>query len=136
VKPPFTAIDHVQLAMPAGEEQTARNFYSSALGMTEVPKPSELAKRGGCWFQSGSVQIHLEVENNFRAAKKAHPALRCADYDSLMAALRAAGIEVSEAHNIPSVRRCHVHDPFGNRIELIDADLAANGEQLDLNGKK
>jgi catechol 2,3-dioxygenase-like lactoylglutathione lyase family enzyme len=118
---PFTAIDHVQLAMPVGEEEIARRFYVGLLGMTEIPKPPELAKRGGCWFASASVQVHLGVEAEFRPAKKAHPAFRCADYDTMITRLQAAGIEVTEAADIPGVRRCHVHDPFGNRIELISA---------------
>jgi catechol 2,3-dioxygenase-like lactoylglutathione lyase family enzyme len=116
---PFSAIEHVQLAMPAAEEERARGFYRDLLGMTEVPKPVELAKRGGCWFASGSVQIHLGVEADFRPAKKAHPALRCHNYEDLTSRLRAAGIEVAEDENIPGVRRCHVFDPFGNRLELI-----------------
>ena len=120
-KAPFTAIDHVQLAMPAGEEDRARGFYCELLGMSEIPKPAELAKRGGCWFASGAVQIHMGVEADFRAARKAHPALRCADYDGLVAKLREAGVAVTEDGNIPGVRRCHIDDPFGNRIELIHA---------------
>jgi len=118
---PFTAIDHVQLAMPAGAEGTARSFYRDLLGMSEVPKPAELAKRGGCWFESGSVQIHLGVEAEFRPARKAHPALRCGNYDELIAKLRFAGIDVTPDDLIPGVRRCHISDPFGNRIELISA---------------
>jgi catechol 2,3-dioxygenase-like lactoylglutathione lyase family enzyme len=117
----FMAIDHVQLAMPAREEEKARAFYEGVLGMTERPKPRELAKRGGCWFESGGVQLHLGVEGDFRPAKKAHPALRCRDYAVLLKRLRDAGIEVNEPGDIPGVRRCHVHDPFGNRIELIDS---------------
>jgi len=109
----------VQLAMPAGEEERARRFYRDLLGMAEISKPPELAKRGGCWLSSGGVQLHLGVENDFRAAKKAHPALRCFDYDGLTLRLRAAGIETKEDDSIPGVRRCHVFDPFGNRIELI-----------------
>src|SRR5579863_2971083 len=116
----FSAIDHVQLAMPAGEEARARAFYVLALGMVEVAKPAELAKRGGCWFGSGSVHLHLGVEDDFRPARKAHPALRCRDYDSLISRLRQAGVEVREDAAIPGVRRCHISDPFGNRIELID----------------
>ena len=119
VDPTFTAVDHVQLAMPTGEEARARDFYSGLLEMTEVPKPAELAKRGGCWFQAGTVQLHLGVEKDFRPAKKAHPALRCADYDSLIAKLRSASVEITEANHIPGMRRCHIYDPFGNRIELI-----------------
>jgi catechol 2,3-dioxygenase-like lactoylglutathione lyase family enzyme len=116
---PFTIIDHVQLAMPAGAEETARGFYGILLGMAELKKPPELAKRGGCWFESGSVQLHLGVEADSRPAKKAHPALRCRDYDELTSRLRAAAVEVNDDPSIPGVRRCHISDPFGNRIELI-----------------
>jgi catechol 2,3-dioxygenase-like lactoylglutathione lyase family enzyme len=117
--PTFSAIDHVQLAMPAGKEDEARRFYVGLLGMIEIEKPAELKKRGGCWFQSGSVQLHLGVENDFRPARKAHPALRCVDYDRLTARLSSAGHEVVSDPSIPGVRRCHISDPFGNRIELI-----------------
>jgi catechol 2,3-dioxygenase-like lactoylglutathione lyase family enzyme len=115
----FTAIDHVQLAMPVGGEDTARRFYVDVLGMTELPKPPELAKRGGCWFENGNVQIHLGVENDFRPAKKAHPALRCSNYAAFVAHLCSAGMDVNEVDDIPGVRRCHIHDPFGNCIELV-----------------
>jgi catechol 2,3-dioxygenase-like lactoylglutathione lyase family enzyme len=117
----FTAIDHVQLAMPPGQEQAARSFYAGILGMREIPKPAELAARGGCWFVSGDVQIHLGVETDFRPAKKAHPALRCADYDALLDKLHSAAISAHEPNDIPGVRRCHIHDCFGNRIELTAA---------------
>jgi len=116
---PFSAIDHVQLAMPPGKEEAARGFYREVMGMEEMAKPPELAKRGGCWFASGVVQLHLGVEADFRPAKKAHPALRCADYNGLIVRLRSNQIEVAEDTNIPGVRRCHVFDPFGNRLELI-----------------
>jgi catechol 2,3-dioxygenase-like lactoylglutathione lyase family enzyme len=119
VVPTFIAIDHVQLAMPAGAEDEARLFYRDCVGMAEIAKPPELAKRGGCWFESGNVQIHLGVEKDFRPARKAHPALRCRDYVALVEHLRRAGVEVNEVEDIPGVRRCHIYDPFGNRIELI-----------------
>ena len=118
---PFIAIDHVQLAMPPGGEQRARIFSAGVLGMMELPKPPELAKRGGCWFESGGAQLHLGVESDFRPAKKAHPALRCRDYAVLLQRLRDSGIEVIEPQDIPAVTRCHVHDPFGNRLELISS---------------
>ena len=116
---PFSAIDHVQLAMPVDGEERARAFYGSVLGMKEVPKPPELAKRGGCWFECGPVQIHLGVEAEFRPARKAHPALRCLDFEGLIARLKAAGVNVTPDDTIPGVERCHIADPFGNRIELI-----------------
>ena len=105
--------------MPRGGEERARAFYCDLLGMVELAKPTELAKRGGCWFSSGKVQVHLGVEEEFRPARKAHPALRCVDYDGLTARLRGAGVTVTEDSNIPGVQRCHVSDSFGNRLELI-----------------
>jgi hypothetical protein len=87
--------------------------------MLETPKPPELAKREGCWFASGGVQIHLGVEDDFRPAKKAHPALRCSNYSHLLTRLAENGITVAEASDTPGVRRSHICDPFGNRIELI-----------------
>jgi hypothetical protein len=48
--------------------------------MTEIPKPAELAKRWGCWFESGKLQLHLGIKNDFRPARKAHPAWRGQDY--------------------------------------------------------
>jgi catechol 2,3-dioxygenase-like lactoylglutathione lyase family enzyme len=116
---PFTAIDHVQLAMPRGEEEKARQFYCGILGMMEIAKPAELAKRGGCWFASGNVQIHLGVEEDFRPAKKAHPALRCGNYEVLIEKLRQAGVETVADDANPGVTRCYILDCFGNRIELI-----------------
>lgn len=118
---PFKAIDHVQLAMPPGEEEKARRFYAGLLGLAEVPKPAELADRGGAWFESGPARIHLGVEANFRPAKKAHPALACQNYNGLIASLRTAGVEVVEAETLAGSSRCHVFDPFGNRIELLEA---------------
>ena len=117
--PPFAAIDHVQLAIPPGGESAARRFYGELLGLAEVPRPPALAVRGGGWFESGEVKIHLGVEEDFRPARKAHPALRCRDYAGLVARLATAGIEVRVAADVPGVTRCHVDDPFGNRIELI-----------------
>ena len=105
--------------MPPGGEERARSFYVDLLGMKEIPKPAELAQRGGCWFESRGVQIHLGVEGDFRPARKPHPALRCSDYAALLSLLRAEGLAVNEPADIPGVRRAHIHDPFGNRIELV-----------------
>ncbi|NMO20021.1 glyoxalase [Pyxidicoccus fallax] len=115
-------LDHVQLAMPRGQEPQARVFYGELLGLREVPKPPELAKRGGLWFElSDGRGVHLGVEEPFLPAKKAHPAFRVATLDSLGEALRAAGHPVAWDDSVPEVRRFHSADPFGNRLEFQEA---------------
>ena len=116
-------IDHVQLAMPAGGETAARSFYADLLGLAEVPKPPELAKRGGAWFEKGEVRIHLGVEADFRPAKKAHPALIVHGLADLARRLRDAGVPVTEDALLPGYDRVYVDDPFGNRIELMERKL-------------
>jgi catechol 2,3-dioxygenase-like lactoylglutathione lyase family enzyme len=115
------SIDHVQIAMPAGEEEKARAFYVELLGFTELAKPHELAKRGGAWFQSGNVQLHLGVEADFRPARKAHPAFIVDDLDTLIAAAQNVGYETDTSQPpIDGYKRAHIFDPFGNRIELME----------------
>jgi catechol 2,3-dioxygenase-like lactoylglutathione lyase family enzyme len=118
----ITGIDHVQVAMPPGQEAAARAFYADLLGMTELAKPPVLAARGGCWFASGDAVLHLGVEASFIPARKAHPALLAADLDGLAATLAAVGYQCVRADGeIPGVHRFHTHDPFGNRIEFQQA---------------
>lgn len=117
----ITGIDHVQLAMPAGGEEAAEAFYAGLLGLERQPKPEPLASRGGCWFAAGPVALHLGVDAGFRPARKAHPALVVEDLDALVRRLGGAGVAVRPDEDLPGVRRCYVDDPFGNRIELIDA---------------
>jgi catechol 2,3-dioxygenase-like lactoylglutathione lyase family enzyme len=117
---PIEAIDHVQLAMPAGREAVARAFYGGLLGLPEQPKPPHLAARGGCWFESHTVKLHLGVDADFRPARKAHPALLVGDLPALVATLRAAGIEVVDDEPLEGYDRVYAYDPFGNRLELLE----------------
>jgi len=115
------AIDHVQLAMPAGGEAAARSFYGGVLGLPEVSKPPHLARRGGCWFENEDVKIHLGVEGDFRPAHKAHPALLVSALSGLIERCRRAGCTVVADEPLEGRPRAYVSDPFGNRIELIES---------------
>ena len=105
--------------MPAGREDDADAFYRDLLGMDMIPKPEPLASRGGRWYASGDVQVHLGVDVDFSPAKKAHPALVVEGIDDLAARLDAAGLKPRWEQDQPGMRHCYVDDPFGNRIELI-----------------
>jgi catechol 2,3-dioxygenase-like lactoylglutathione lyase family enzyme len=113
-------LDHVQIAIPRGCEDVARTFYVDVLRFEELPKPAELAARGGAWFRSGTVTLHLGIDDAFVPARKAHPALRCDDYVVVLKKCTAHGIAVVP-DPLPFAGRphCYIADPFGNRIELI-----------------
>lgn len=113
-------IDHVQLAMPAGQEDAAREFYSGLLNIPEVPKPPELAKRGGVWFERGPVKVHLGIDPNFHPARKAHPGLLVRELAALVRKLLESGVRVSEAEALPGYHHVYAEDPFGNRLELME----------------
>ncbi len=106
--------------MPKGGEDLARGFYGGLLGLVEIPKPAGLAARGGLWFHCGPIQLHLGVEADFRAAKKAHPALLVEDLGALLGALKGAGCEVRDDAPLKGYDRIFAFDPFGNRLELLE----------------
>jgi catechol 2,3-dioxygenase-like lactoylglutathione lyase family enzyme len=126
----LVGIDHVQLSMPPGGEAEARRFYGSVLGLREVAKPAELACRGGCWFAGTAVglAVHLGAEPGFRPLAKAHPALLIRDLEAARSLLAEAGVPTEDDDSGLPVRRCYIRDPFGNRIELVDARDAAFSE--------
>ncbi|WP_255950279.1 VOC family protein [Streptomyces odontomachi] len=132
------AVDHVQLAAPPGSEDALRAYYVGVLGMREIPKPPALAARGGCWFeaeQSGTsaaqstegggarragVQLHLGIEQDFRAARKAHPGLRVHGIAAYAARLAERGAKVVWDDDLPGHRRFYSEDPVGNRLEFLE----------------
>ena len=118
----ITGVDHVQVAAPPGCEQAARGFYGGLLELAEVDKPEALTARGGCWFTVGGQQLHVGVAEPFTPSAKAHPALEVGDraaLGALAARLQAAGYTVEWDDVIPGTARFYVHDPFGNRLEVV-----------------
>ncbi len=126
MKPLVRAITHVQVAIPAGSEDEARAFYGGLLGLNEIPKPSELAKRGGCWFElpEGTCgQLHLGVDPDFRPAKKAHVAFLVSDVAELAEKAQSQGHEVVR-DTVDGTERVYICDSFGNRLEFMAEELS------------
>ena len=119
----YLGIDHVQIAAPPGCEAAARQFYVEILGMAELAKPAALQSRGGIWLQCGMHQVHIGVQVDFTPATKAHPALRVLDMVSLRRRLETHKIEIIEDDAFAGRERFYLHDPFGNRLEFLEAQL-------------
>jgi SAM-dependent methyltransferase len=128
----ITALDHVQVAMPRGEEERARTFYSGVLGLREVTKPTPLATRGGVWFTCGAQMVHLGVEDGFVPQRKAHPALLVRDLAALRARMQAAGCTLIYDDALPGYERFYAADPFGNRLEFLASAPSASSEAMGI----
>lgn len=60
----------------------------------------------------------MGVEDDFRPARKAHPALGVDDIDAIAGRLSGLGFPVTWDGAIPGLRRFHTADGNGNRVEL------------------
>jgi catechol 2,3-dioxygenase-like lactoylglutathione lyase family enzyme len=116
----FIGLHHVQIGIPPGSEELARNFYGRALGLEEIPKPAHLAVRGGLWFRAGAQEVHLGIEPDHRALLRAHPAFQVESLAALRQRLIAHGAEPYDDLPLPGHLRFYVKDPFGNRLEFLE----------------
>jgi catechol 2,3-dioxygenase-like lactoylglutathione lyase family enzyme len=125
-------LDHIQVAIPPGSEDEARAFYVGVLGLSEVPKPAHLVSRGGVWLTGGNLNLHLGVEEEFRPALKAHPALLVENLTDLIARCENHGFSTRRDAPLDGYDRVYVADPFGNRIELMErVDDARSSRPID-----
>ena len=114
-------LHHVQLLTPPGGEDAARAFYAGVLGMTEIEKPPELRKRGGCWFRLEGLELHLSPVADFVPATRAHPGIVVNGLDLLAQNLETAGRLVQWDPHFPGYRRFYSADDHGNRLEFLEA---------------
>lgn len=127
-------IHHVQIAIPRGGEEVARSFYGDILGLMEIPKPTNLQGRGGVWFETGNLQLHLGVDPDFHPARKAHIAFQITDLREIQEKLSVAGHNLVNGEPLEGYNRMYVTDPFGNRIELLELLGQANPNLYQFDG--
>jgi catechol 2,3-dioxygenase-like lactoylglutathione lyase family enzyme len=120
VIPMILGLNHVQIEAPPGCEAAARAFFGNLLGLAEVPKPPNLAGRGGVWFACGAQQIHIGVVQDFVPRRKGHPALQVQGLAAWRARLSSAGVAITEDEPLPGWDRFYIADPWGNRMELME----------------
>jgi catechol 2,3-dioxygenase-like lactoylglutathione lyase family enzyme len=116
-------LNHVQLCVPIGEEEKARDFYTRVLGLEEIEKPDALKPNGGLWFQIADIQLHIGVEN-VEGKSKRHPAFEVEDLAAVREYLRGCNVQTKDETFVPGMDRFSFFDPFGNRIEFMEMSPA------------
>jgi catechol 2,3-dioxygenase-like lactoylglutathione lyase family enzyme len=112
-------LDHVQICIPFGDEEKARQFYTEVLGLEEIEKPDALKPSGGLWFQIADIQLHIGVED-VQGKSKRHPAFEVEDLDEVRAHLVKHRVRVKDETPVPGLKRFSFFDPFDNRIEFME----------------
>ena len=115
----ITRLDHLQICIPVGKENEARNFYTDIVGLEEIPKPKELVARGGLWYKVANIEFHIGTENEVNHSKR-HPAFEVNGIQEAKAYLIKKGVKIKEEIQLPGQSRFSFIDPFGNRIELLE----------------
>ena len=115
-------LHHAQITIPSGLEEQARDYYCRLLTLPEIEKPEALQGRGGFWLQVGDCQVHIGVEDGIgRSNTKAHLAYYVTDITIWREKLQAHGFQIIMGVPIPGYDRFETRDPFGNRLEFIQA---------------
>jgi hypothetical protein len=112
-------LDHLQICIPFGQEQCAKEFYLNLLGGVEIEKPKPLKENGGFWFQFGNVQVHIGVERMEATKSKRHPAFEIDELTKVKTYLEKNGVMTKEETQIRGMTRFSFFDPFQNRIEFL-----------------
>lgn len=115
----IVAIDHVNVVVSKSQEDAAKHFYSSVLGLNEIPKPLELRANGGAWYSLGSMQLHLSAKAESGVDKKGHVCFTVANVAAAEERFAAAGVEIiPDGMPVAGQPRFYVRDPGGNLIEI------------------
>ncbi|PFG07689.1 VOC family protein [Bacillus sp. es.034] len=115
-------LHHVQITIPKGSEKEGKDFYCSLLGLPEIEKPDSLKGRGGFWLKVGDRDVHVGTEDGVdRSNTKAHLAYQVDDIPTWRKVLEKNNIQTLEGIPIPGFDRFEFRDPFGNRVEMIQA---------------
>jgi len=131
MRPNFKRLDHVQICIPPGAEDEAREFYGRLLGLAEIEQPAPLRANGGLWFQIADIQLHIGVEAN-QSKSKRHPAFEVEDVAAIRSYLEAHGVRTRDEPALTGIKRFSFFDPFDNRIELLEK-TNDNGQPNDNN---
>ena len=117
-----TRLNHVTIAVPAGEHEKVRAFYGGILGLEEIERPAALnAVYDLMWFRLLDILLHLDFSPPWiQPCENRHVALEIEDLGALRSYLESKGATIREAVVMPDRDRFYLLDPFGNYFELME----------------
>ena len=119
--PSIQRLQHTSVPMPPGGEETARQFYGTALGLREIPSPENLAAMKLVWFAvaADGGEVHLFTDEGAVSNAAQHLCLEVDDLAAYERRLSDQGYRVEIPEAIVNRPRLFTRDPFGNLIELV-----------------
>jgi catechol 2,3-dioxygenase-like lactoylglutathione lyase family enzyme len=119
--PSVQRLQHTSVPMPPGGEETARQFYGTALGLREIPTPENLAAMKLVWFAvaADGGEVHLFTDEGAVSNAAQHLCLEVDDLAAYERRLIDQGYTVEMPEAIVNRPRLFTRDPFGNLIELV-----------------
>jgi catechol 2,3-dioxygenase-like lactoylglutathione lyase family enzyme len=122
----ISQLDHCSVIIT--DVERSRRFYRDVLGLKEINKPRTF-DFVVLWFDLGNMHIHLLLKEEPDTISPRHFALRVADAAKARAYFHEQGLAIRETTVIPGADRFFIHDPDGNRIEIIQWLRPYNSEE-------
>ena len=122
----ISQIDHCSVLIT--DVDRSRRFYRDLLGLREIHKPRTF-DFVVLWFDLGNQHLHLLLKDQPDSLSPRHFALRVNDAAGARSYFRAHGVAIQETTPIPGADRFFIHDPDGNRIEIIQWQRPYSSEE-------
>lgn len=125
----YQRLNHITIAVPAGEHDKVRAFYGGLLGLKEVERPDALNKVFDLiWYEWFDILLHLEFTPPWTTpAQNRHVGIEIKNIDRVRASLAQQGAKILEAVAMPDRERFYLLDPFGNYFEFIEINNSTKG---------
>jgi catechol 2,3-dioxygenase-like lactoylglutathione lyase family enzyme len=116
-------VSHVNVTVPAALEAAAKHFYEDVVGLAQIPKPEGTRQNMGAWYELGSLQLHLSIEDDVKnEVSDRHVCYQVADIAAASLQFRNARVEIiADGRPVRGQSRFFVRDPGGNLLEITQA---------------
>ena len=104
------------VAYPVSDVKKSADWYRDVMGL----KVGDMSSERWVEFEIGDTTFGIGrgEELDLKPGSACSAAFEVSDLDSLVAALKAKGVEATPVWDSPVCRACFVKDPDGNRVAL------------------